>query len=78
VEEMLEGPVEVRTCKETIGIGFKEREGMFRMDRGTHDKLVEQEGSYLFLVHFNSGRTLIELIQAKNVKFRRNIPWSTI
>lgn len=78
MEELVDAPVEVRTCKETIGLGFKEREGMFRMSRITHDRLVREEGSYLFIVHFKDKRTLMLMRQAKDVEFRRNIPWHTI
>ena len=73
-----EGPMIIRTCKETIGLGINTRKGMFRIAKKTHSDLVNTHGKYLFAVHLNSGITKVKVMNAEEVKYSRNISWPVI
>lgn len=71
-------PVVIKSCKELMGEGFRERKGMFRMNQVQHLELIKQKGCYLFkLEHINHHTTLL-LIEASEIVYQNNITWSSI
>lgn len=77
-QKLLEYPVVVKSCKEFIGRGFKERKGMFHMDLEQHNKLIEDKGYYLFKVEHSNKHTTLSLVKASEIKHQNNITWSLV
>lgn len=77
MEDIIDAPVVVRTCKETIGQG-KFRNGMYRMNKEVHEDLVKKQGFYLFMTYLNSGGTYLKLVAANDITYARNICWTRI
>ena len=77
-QKLLDRPVVVKSCKRRIGIGFKERRGMFRMNLKQHNELVENRGYYLFKLEHPNKHTTLSLIKASEIRYQNNITWSLV
>ena len=76
--KLLKSPVVVKSCKEFIGMGFRERRGMFRMNRAQHNKLIKDKGYYLFKLEHSNSNTTLSLIKANEIIYQNNITWSSV
>lgn len=77
-QKLLEYPVIIKSCRKFIGIGFRERRGMFRMDLEQHNKLIKDKGYYLFKLEHPNKHTTLSLVKASRIKYQNNITWSLV
>lgn len=74
-----DGPIEIRTCMDIIGLLENQRKGMFRMNYEEHEHLVNNGGAYLFVLHREDfTQASYKLVKATEVEYRDNITWNNI
>lgn len=74
-------PIEVKSCNYKIFSAdrvCKWRFGRFCLDREQHQKLIEENGFYLFIVRLPCASHLIFLMPASWVKYRPRPSWRRV
>ena len=78
-------PIEVKSCKRFYNRTdfHKPRAGRFKLEEDQHERLVNEDGFYLFIVYDyddnqNLKPYLIRLVPARKVPFKKQIAWTSL
>jgi hypothetical protein len=74
-------PIEVKTCQKLIETGvekYSKRNGRFVLNKDQHEYLEKHNGLYIFIVKDDKFVMGWKMLPAKNVLFKRHVPWNKV
>lgn len=67
--------IEIKSCVNKFVNGHN---GYFTLDEVIHKNLIDNDGYYLFILKWASGRKNLKFIKAKSITWAKNISWTRI
>ncbi len=54
------------------------KNGVYRIEKDVHKRMLEKDGIYIFILKFSGGRKSFRLLKASSLTYNRDISWTRI